>query len=382
MRGQVLLVTGEYPPLRGGVGAYTQRLGAALGELGWSVAVATRPLPHRADEFPPVRDEVPGWDIGSLVRWTRRVRQREPASLLHLHYQAGAFALRGAPLLLPLLARPLPVVTTFHDLRVPYLFPKAGPVRQLALRLLARTSAAVVVTNPEDERVVRRWGVASARLWRIPIGSNLPAPRDPQAARQRLGVSPAQPFVAFFGFRQPEKGLETLLAALASLPEPRPLVVLVGGERPDTDETRVVPAASLAAARALPVLDLGYRPAPEVADLLAAADLVVLPFRQGASLRNGTLIGALACGAAVLTTAPPDPAQLLPLRDGEHLQFVPPGDPVALAAALAGLLTDAARRERLRAGARAIAPVFAWERIAARHDQLYQLVLARAAARR
>ena len=255
-------------------------------------------------------------------------------------------------------------------------------MRQLALHLLARTSAAVVVTNPEDERVVRRWGVASARLWRIPIGSNLPAPRDPQAARQRLGLSPAQPFVAFFGFRQPEKGLETLLAALASLPEPRPLVVLVGGERPDTDETRAVPAASLAAARALPVLDLGYRPAPEVADLLAAADLVVLPFRQGASLRNGTLIGALACGAAVLTTAPPDPAQLLPLRDGEHLQLVPPGDPVALAAALAELLADAARRERLRAGARAIAPVFAWEQIAARHDQLYRLVLARAAARR
>ena len=382
MAGQVLFVTGEYPPLRGGVGAYTQRLGAALGELGWSVAVATRPLPHPADEFPPVRDEVPGWSVAPLVRWLRRLREREPPSLLHLQYQAGAFALRGAPLLLPLLARPVPVVTTFHDLRVPYLFPKAGPLRQLALRLLARTSAAVVVTDPEDEGVLRRWGVASARLWRVPIGSNLPAPQDPRAARRRLGAPPEQPVVAFFGFRQPEKGLETLLAALARLPEPRPLLVLVGGEQPDTAEGRAHAPSRAAPAQALPVRDLGYRPAQEVADLLAAADLVVLPFRQGASLRNGTLIAALACGAAVVTTAPPDPARLRPLRDGAHLRLVPPGDPVALAATLAELLADAARREHLRAGARAIAPLFAWERIAARHDQLYRLVLAQSASRR
>jgi len=369
----VLLVSGEYPPLRGGVGDYTARLAHALAERERPVTVVTRPLPVSPGATVSLRT-VTGWGR-PLWRLLGDLRRSGWQGVVHLQYQAGAFDLSGWVTLLPLLARPLPVVTTFHDLRVPYLFPKAGRLRAGVLRLLARTSAAVVATNPEDERVLRRWGVPSDRLWRIPIGSNLPQPQDPLGARGRLDIPTERALVVFFGFRQPEKGLDTLVAALALLPEPRPALVVLGGERPDAPGAAGEGAADPVVPRGVPVRDLGYRPAQEVSDLLAAADLVVLPFRHGASLRNGTLVAALACGAAVVTTAPADPGMLRPLRDGQHLQLVPPGDASALAGALAALLADGDRRARLRAGARAVSAYFAWERIAARHEQLYRVVL-------
>ncbi len=376
---RLLLVTGEYPPLRGGVGDYTAQLGQALAERGWDVAVVTSALPGSDASVVPVRYTVSSWGW-ALWQRLRVLRRSGWWGIVHLQYQTGAFGMHPGVNALPVFARPFPVVTTFHDTRAPYLFPKAGAWRERVNRWLARSSAAVIVTNPEDQAIVAQWDVPESRLCRIPIGANIPPPRDPAGARASLDVKPETPIVAFFGFRTAEKGLDTLVEALTCLPEPRPTLLLVGAELADTDRAHRVDAERLRALLAetsLRVLDLGFRPAQEVADLLAAADVVALPFRAGASLRNGTLVAALCCGAAVITTRPSRQEWLDPLRDGEHLVLVPPNDPAALARALVALLGDAVRRNGLRRAAQAIAPLFAWERIAAQHEELYRDVLAR-----
>ncbi|MFN3337159.1 MAG: glycosyltransferase, partial [Thermomicrobium sp.] len=126
MTGRVLFVTGEYPPLRGGVGDYTQRLAQGLAASGWAVEIATRLLPRQRSEGLPVRWQLASWGR-PLWQMLHELRRSGWRGVLHLQYQAGAFDLQGRVALLPLLARPLPVITTFHDTRVPYLFPNAGP---------------------------------------------------------------------------------------------------------------------------------------------------------------------------------------------------------------------------------------------------------------
>ena len=71
-------------------------------------------------------------------------------------------------------------VVTFHDLRVPYLFPKAGPLRQWAIRFMARHAHGVIVTNPEDYHSVL--STQHSALIQIPIGSNITVHKPDAAA--------------------------------------------------------------------------------------------------------------------------------------------------------------------------------------------------------
>ncbi|HEX7163827.1 MAG TPA: glycosyltransferase family 4 protein, partial [Trebonia sp.] len=98
------------------------------------------------------------------------------------------------------------------------------------------------------------------------------------------------------------------------------------------------------AAEELPVHLLGRR--DDVADLLAAADLCVLPSRWEGSPFTGQ--EALRAGTPVVATR----VGGIPGVAGEGaVLLVPPGDPGALAAAVRSVLTDAALAARLRAAA-------------------------------
>src|SRR5436190_14529464 len=68
-----------------------------------------------------------------------------------------------------------PVVVTAHDLLPPYLFPKAGPLRQWVTRRLLADADAVVVTNQDDFERVRGWGI-SAGGWGSRAASHPPSP--------------------------------------------------------------------------------------------------------------------------------------------------------------------------------------------------------------
>jgi len=366
--------------MHGGVGDYTARLADALVQQGWDVAVLTR---VKAAGSPFVAGTVERWSWG-ITRVVRQVARETGAALIHLQYQTGAFAMHPVVNLLPYTVRGWPLVTTFHDLRGPYLFPKAGPLRDWLNRSLARRSAAVIATNPEDAALLGRDQRVRERLHCIRIGSNLPPPSgaDPRESRRQLGVPIDRPAVGFFGFLTRDKGIDLLLVALESLPEPRPALVLVGGGLADTDQANAEYVSWLGqrlVESAIPVIQVGYRSPQEAADLLSALDLVVLPFRAGASLRNGTLIAALACGAAIVTTAPPRPEWLHPLYDREHIWLVPPGDSEALRSAIATLLADPGTRERLRRAASLASSAFAWHDIAHWHIGLYETLLTRRA---
>jgi glycosyltransferase involved in cell wall biosynthesis len=65
------------------------------------------------------------------------------------------------------------------------------------------------------------------------------------------------------------------------------------------------------------------------------------------------------------------------VRDGETGLLVPPRDPEALAAALAALLRDPARRARMAARAREHARSYALEPVAERFAALYDTLLER-----
>lgn len=94
----------------------------------------------------------------------------------------------------------------------------------------------------------------------------------------------------------------------------------------------------------------GYLPEAEASHSLAGADVGVLPFNGGVTLKSGSLLALLAHGLPVVATrhGPPDPA----LAGGCLVRLVAPRDVEGLATALTQLLADAAARARLGAASR------------------------------
>lgn len=393
---RILFITGEYPAMQGGVGDYTRRISQALGALGADVHVLTRVdaggdhLRTPAAAFEPTVHPVmtrPGWGLWTQV--LAALRDVRP-QVVHIQYQSAAYGLHPAVNYLPLLLRALPgrprVVTTFHDLRFPYIFPKAGPLRWQAVLALAKHSHAAVITNPADWLRLERAGLRD-RLHPIPIGSNIqcepPAGYDRARQRAKWGAGPETWLLAYFGFLNASKGGETLVRCLAELVRaghPARLL-MVGGKIGASDPTN---AAYLARVETLigelGVADrvqwTGFTASDEVSANLLAADCAVLPYREGASLRHGSLMAALAHGLPIVSTVTPADvrtgAGIFPmLVDGESALLVPPDDPVRLAVAVTRVMMEPDLRSRLAAAARALSHHFEWETLAGRHLDLY-----------
>ncbi|HEY3111398.1 MAG TPA: glycosyltransferase, partial [Chloroflexota bacterium] len=329
---QVCFLTGEYPPMRGGVGDYTALLARALAEQGVRCSVVTdraaRPASpgERAPLAPAVYPAIGDWGWRGWAQLVGLIDDLRP-DVLHIQYQTGAFAMQPALNLLPLRLRMaglrLPVALTYHDLKAPYLFPKAGPVRGLANTLLQSAASAVVVTNVEDlVRVVGRHRLTGAPPWAdrsgrrkvdlIPIGSNIaPAwlsPPDRAGARVRLGIEPDELAIGYFGFVDPWKGVERLVEAVRCLRERgrRVRLVFVGGTRAGgaSPYEAAIAARIDAAALAGRVVRTGYGSPEETSERLQALDCIALPFEAGGGYRHGTLAAAIAHHLPIVTTRP------------------------------------------------------------------------------
>jgi glycosyltransferase involved in cell wall biosynthesis len=143
---------------------------------------------------------------------------------------------------------------------------------------------------------------------------------------------------------------------------PRSRLVVLGGIHEEGDFGRIqhlVRSRGLGDRTEMP----GTVPQARVADELAHASVVVVPFLKSAMTERHTspikLFEALAAGRPIVATDLPSTREVL--RHEENALLVPPGDPVALTAAIARLLEDPALATRLARAAFDCAPRYSWD---------------------
>lgn len=383
--------------MQGGVGAYTAELARALAALGVQVGVLTateaagQPVaqgpalsaPDRVTEGVRVYAQVSRWGP-AIWRAAAALAPRVGAAWIHVQYQTAAYAMNPAVNFAPAAwgRQGLRVGWTYHDLLVPYLFPKAGTrLRRWVTERPAHLVDLVVATNEGDRAQLAQ--LDPACLVSIPIGSNIRSrtltPAERRARRARRGYGDDDLVLAYFGFLNRSKGGLTLVRALDQLAARHPgaRLLMIGERVGASDPTNFVylrEVESLIAERGLAgrIQWTGRQDDDEVAADLNACDVLLLPYLDGASLRRGTLMAGLANGCAIVTTAPQSP--LPELVAGRDLLYVAPEDDSALAAAVEALLADPALLETLRSGARARSRLFTWEAIARAHLAAYQSV--------
>lgn len=189
-------------------------------------------------------------------------------------------------------------------------------------------------------------GVDIARIDGLP-------PVDLHAA---LWLPHGAPIIVNVGALVPHKGQRTLVDAMARVHQQMPdarLVILGEGELRGTLE-RQVHQAGLEKHILLP----GFR--TDVIGCLKQATLFVM-----SSITEGlgtSLLDAMACGAPIVASRTGGIPEVV--DDGVTGRLVPPGDPVALAAAIVAMLSDAPARTRVASAARdAVQARFSVERM-------------------
>ncbi|MER3457320.1 MAG: glycosyl transferase family 1 [Chloroflexota bacterium] len=145
-------------------------------------------------------------------------------------------------------------------------------------------------------------------------------------ARQALDLAEGEPTLLFFGLVRPYKGLADLLHALAQVRQTLPVRLLVAGEFWENIATYQRLVNTLGLDSAVRFYNR-YIPDEEVPLFFAAADAVVLPYRQASQSAAAALAQAL--GKPVIATRVGGLPEMI--ADGQTGLLVPPGDPQALA---------------------------------------------------
>ncbi|WP_243123343.1 N-acetyl-alpha-D-glucosaminyl L-malate synthase BshA [Thermaerobacter sp. FW80] len=372
-------------PSSGGSGVVATELGHQLAARGHQVHFISHDVPFRLDltrpgiHFHPV--EVPSYPLFTyppydlaLANQMAAVAETWGLDLLHVHYAIphATAAYLARAMLGP--GRPLRVVTTLHGTDITLL--GTHPSFQRIVEFSINRSDAVTVVSHH----LREATLAAFRVERPlevipnfvdPAVFHPPRHRDDPALRRGLAEPGERVLVHVSNFR-PAKDAPTVIAVFARVCREVPARLLLVGHGPDVDRCAHM-------AHQLGIADrvrfLGEH--ADVARLLAAADLFLLPSRQEAF--GLAALEAMACGVPVVAARTGGLPEVV--EHGRTGYLLPPGDVEGMARCALELLRDPDRHAAFaRAAAETARRRFAAEAIVPRYEALYRRLLATAPA--
>ncbi len=240
-------------------------------------------------------------------------------------------------------------------------------------RTVHRASLCIVPSMHTASDLIQVYDVSAERIRKVPCGveEKFRPEHDPEvlrAVRVRYGLGD-RPYLLFVGTLDLRKDPQIIVRALARIPEPRPLLVLTGGDGSASGEVRqAIEETGLGNS----VILAGYIPESDLPGLYAGAITFLFPSRyEGFGLPP---LEAMACGTPVIAATGSSLDETL---GSAALRFTP-GDVEGLAAVLRWVLSDSALREDLAHRGLVHAKGYTWRAAAERTLEIYQEVAASA----
>jgi glycosyltransferase involved in cell wall biosynthesis len=285
-------------------------------------------------------------------RGIRRRLQRFGSQLLHIATEGplGWAALRASA------ALRLPTVSSYHT-NFPQYFAqyRAGlltPSVWRYLRWFHNATLATFCPTPSIKCLLEERGFRNVDLWGRGVDSRLFHPgRRSEELRRSLGFAADEIVVVYLGRLAAEKNLDALLAAWRQLPAEAPCRLLVIGDGPLRPR--------LEAAAGEKAVFAGYRKGEDLANMLAAGDLMVFPSLTDTF--GNVMLEAMASGLPVVGFDVSGPKDVL--VDGQTGCLVREIAAPPLALAVAGLANRPELLREMGRKARIFAENQNWTRI-------------------
>lgn len=396
---RIAMVSSQFPPLWGGVGATTYWTAVKLAERGHQVDLVTRRFSkgQRTPDLPeglsvhhvpmaplPMAfaasfgNNAVKWLLGSEERYDVLHNHSNMCLLSHEHYDEVPYPIvstihgtwRGERSMISW-RDVTPSLESLNDLAVLYLSPIFDQYEDHAIEL---SDAIIVQCDSEIEAIARR-GVENrhGRMVKLPAGISAdtyhPDRADPEVVA-RYGADPDRPVVLAVNRLAARKGVFDMLDIIArtrrDIPDTQLLVVGTGPQ--EASMRKRIASLGLEGAVRL----TGPIPFPDLQALYATADAVLFTsFWEGQGLVPGE---AMSSGTPPVATEVGWVPELI--EQGQNGYHFPVHDVEAAAGHLEKLLTDEGLRQRLgQRGRQDVLDRWEWEHHIDRLEKVYQEVL-------
>lgn len=294
-----------------------------------------------------------------------RAIEASGAQAIWVQHEYGIYGGAAGEHLIALLDRvSVPVFATLHTV-----LERPSADERRVMEALLRRSARVVVMAERGRDILKRvHGVDDRKMVMIPHGVPDRALADPDQFKPAFGWE-GRDVVLTFGLLAPNKGIETIIAAMPEVVEadPRALYVVLGATHPNLvahegeayrDRLKAL-AEEKGVAEHVRFID-AFVDYDDLIDYLQAADIYATPYTNPAQITSGTLSYAVGVGKAVISTPYVHATEIL---DDGHGVIVDFGDSAAFAREIRTLLSDKQARTQLSARAYARGRTMIWPRL-------------------
>lgn len=365
-----------YPPTRCGLATFTHSLASATVESGLGEASIVRVLDEptvgseaRFGSRLPIAAHLVAGDRASM---SASIRALNASDVVIVQHEYGIYGGPDGDEVIEVLEHlTAPSIVVLHTVLED---PTANQKRVLK-RISELATSVVIMSDRARATLASTYLVDLGKVRVIPHGVPDPVSRAVTVAGHRIVT---------WGLIGPGKGIEWGIRALALLRDldPRPEYIIVGRTHPKVlaHEGEAYRDSLRRLARELDVEPMvtfvdEYLDDAALADYVASADVVLLPYDNHDQVTSGVLVEAVAAARPVVATAFPHALELLSAGAGIIVEHE---SPESIAAAIrtvfsgqGRLMSEVASRVSLGTG---------WTRIAARYNQLAATILASRAA--
>ncbi|MBA16204.1 MAG: glycosyl transferase family 1 [Sphingomonas sp.] len=367
--GHIALI-GNFLPRKCGIATFTTDIRAALKQRYPDLRVdvyAMDDFPGRYAYPPEVTGTIAQQERGAYLAAAREI-EASGAQVLWIQHEYGIYGGAAGEHLIALIDRvTIPVIATLHTI----LEHPSEDERRVMEALLRRCSKVIVMAEKGREILKRVHGADDRAIVTIPHGVPDRTFVEPETMKARFGWE-GRKVILTFGLLAPNKGIETLIAAMPDIvaAEPSALYVVLGATHPNLvahegelyrDRLKAL-ATEKGVADHVDFVD-AFVDQEALLDYLQAADIYATPYSNPAQITSGTLSYAVGVGKAVVSTPYVHATEILADHHGVLVGF---GDSGGVARGIRRLLTGGAERQALSHRAYALGRTMLWSRFAER----------------
>ncbi len=302
-------IIGNFPPRQCGLATFTRDMYAclakALPNADWDVIAMNDP--GASYDYPlEVTHQIPQNDI-TAYRDLAATLNADGTQVLFVQHEFGIYGGPSGAYLIECLERvSFPIVTTLHTV-----LEQPNDEQRRVMQSLIRLSSTLVTMAQKGADILQRvYGVKPEQISVVPHGAPSRPLRNTSEFKSHLHLA-GKKTLTTFGLLSPNKGIETVIAALPEIRETCPDVVylVIGATHPHLvrHEGEKYRDSLKAMARELGVEDNirfinRFVNDNDLIDILQATDVYVTPYLTETQITSGTLSYALALGRPTVST--------------------------------------------------------------------------------